>query len=65
LPGRYAVPSDAGAAVMRGTTDQGIELTMQKQYDINNMKTRYRVDTLFGVSMVQPEMAGVLLFTGA
>jgi hypothetical protein len=64
LPGRYAVPSDAGAAVMRGSTDQGIELVMQKQYDINTMRTRYRIDTLFGVNMKQPEMAGVLLFNG-
>lgn len=65
LPGRYAVPNDAGASVMRGTTDQGIELVMQKQYDINNMKTRYRLDALYGVVCKQPEMAGVLLFTGA
>jgi hypothetical protein len=62
LPGRYAVPSDAGAAVMRGTTDQGIELVMQKQYDINNMKTKYRLDTLFGVVNKQPEMSGIILF---
>jgi hypothetical protein len=62
LPGRYAVPSDAGAAVMRASTDQGIELVMTKQYDINTMKTKYRLDTLFGVVCKQPEMAGVLLF---
>lgn len=62
LPGRYAVPSDAGAAVMRATTDQGIELVMQKQYDINTMKTKYRLDTLFGVINKQPEMSGIILF---
>lgn len=62
LPGRYAVPSDSGAAVMRGSTDQGIELVMQKQYDINTMKTKYRLDTLFGVVNKQPEMSGILLF---
>lgn len=62
LPGRYAVPGDAGANVMRAATDQGIELVMTKQYDINTMKTKYRLDTLFGVSMVNPEMAGILLF---
>jgi hypothetical protein len=62
LPGRYAVPTDAGAAVMRATTDQGIELVMQKQYDINTMKTKYRLDTLFGVVNKQPEMSGILLF---
>lgn len=63
LPGRYAVPADAGAAVMRASTDQGIELVMQKWYDINTMKTKFRIDTLFGVAMVQPEMAGIMLFS--
>jgi hypothetical protein len=62
LPGRYAVPSDAGAAVMRASTDQGIELVMQKQYDLKTMKTFFRLDTLFGVVNKQPEMSGILLF---
>jgi hypothetical protein len=62
LPGRYAVPTDAGAAVMRASTEQGIELVMQKQYDVNTMKTKYRLDTLFGVVNKQPEMSGILLF---
>ena len=62
LPGRYAVPADAGTAVMRATTDQGIELVMQKFYDINTMKIKYRVDTLFGVVNKQPEMSGIILF---
>jgi hypothetical protein len=63
LPGRYAVPSDAGAGVMRATTDQGLELVMQKQYDINTMKTKYRLDTRFGVVNKQPEMSGIILFS--
>jgi len=62
LPGRYAVPTDAGAGIMRATTDQGIELVMQKQYDINTMKTKYRLDTLFGVVNKQPEMSGIIQF---
>jgi hypothetical protein len=62
LPGRYAVPSDAGTAVMRASTDQGIELVMQKFYDIDTMTTKYRLDTLFGVVMTNPEMAGILIF---
>jgi hypothetical protein len=65
LPGRYAVPSDAGVAVMRASTDQGIELVMQKQYDVNTMKTKYRLDTLYGVVNKQPEMSGILLFNQA
>jgi hypothetical protein len=62
LPGRYSVPTDAGAAIMRASTDQGIELVMQKQYDIDTMTTKYRLDTLFGVTMSNPEMAGILIF---
>lgn len=63
LPGRYAVPQDAGAAVMRASTDQGIELVMQKQYDINTMRTKYRLDTLYGVVNKQPMMSGVVMFS--
>jgi len=63
LPGRYAVPTDAGAAVMRATTEQGIEVVMQKQYDINTMKTKFRIDTMFGVCMKNPEMAGLIMFS--
>jgi len=63
LPGRYAVPTDAGAAVMRGSTDQGIELTMSKQFDVDTLKTKYRVDMVFGVVNKQPQMSGVLMFS--
>jgi hypothetical protein len=62
LPGRYAVPSDAGTAVMRATTDNNIEVVMQKFYDIDSMTIKYRLDTLFGVVNKQPEMSGILLF---
>jgi hypothetical protein len=62
LPGRYSVPTDAGAAIMRASTDQGIELVMQKFYDIDTMTTKYRLDTLFGVVNKQPEMSGILLW---
>jgi hypothetical protein len=63
LPASLAIPTDAGADIMRATTDQGVELVMQKQFDINTQKTKYRWDTLFGVAMVQPEMAGIMLFS--
>ena len=63
LPGRYAIPSDAGAAVMRGSTDQGIELTMSKQFDVNTLKTKYRVDMVFGVVNKQPQMSGIMMFS--
>lgn len=63
LPGRYAVPTDAGTAVMRASTDQGIEVVLQKFYDINTMTTKYRLDTLFGTVNKQPEMSGIILFS--
>lgn len=61
-PGRYAVDADAGAAIMRGKVGPGIELTLQKQYDINTMITKYRADIIWGVTMNQPEMAGLMIF---
>jgi hypothetical protein len=63
LPGRYAVPTDAGIAVMRASTDQGIEVVMTKQYDINTMKTKFRLDEIFGVVNKQPEMSGIIMFS--
>jgi hypothetical protein len=63
LPGRYAVPADSGLAVMRATTDQGIECVMTKSTDINTLKTKYRLDTLFGVVNKQPEMSGIMMFS--
>lgn len=63
LPGRYAVPTGAGAEVMSATTSQGIPVVFQKQYDINTMVTKYRLDILFGVVCKAPEMCGVMMFS--
>lgn len=62
LPGRYVVPANTGAAVMKGSTSSGIELCMTKQFDINTYTTKYRLDTRFGVVNKAPEMSGILLF---
>lgn len=62
LPGRLAVPSDQGLAVMRGTTEQGIEIVMTKQAHIETYKSLYRVDAFYGVSVTNPEMCGIVLF---
>ena len=62
LPGRYAVPDGAGVDIMRGNTDQGIELVMTKRFDPLTFNTLYTLDTLYGVVMTNPEMAGVLIF---
>jgi len=62
LPGRYAVPANAGVATMQGTSENGIQLLMTKFVDINTLKTKYRWDTRWGVVNKQPEMTGIVLF---
>jgi hypothetical protein len=47
---------------MRASTSQGIELVMSKQADINTGRTKFRLDCLFGVNLLQPEMAGLMMF---
>lgn len=63
IPGRYSIPSNAGVAVMRASTDQGIELTMTKWFDGVTLKTFYRWDIRFGTVLKQPEMAGLMMFS--
>ena len=62
LPGRYAVPTDQGVDVMRGTIDQGLEVVMSKKFDNSTFVTLYTLDVLYGVVNTQPEMNGVLFF---
>jgi hypothetical protein len=63
LPGRLMPATDSGMAVMRGTTDDGIELVMTRQGAINDLTTKYRFDTLYGTVCLNPEMAGIELFS--
>jgi len=62
LPGRYAVPSGQGVEVLRGTTDQGIELVMGKSFSNSTFKTLYTFDIFYGVVNCNPEMNGSILF---
>jgi hypothetical protein len=62
LPGRYSPPVDAGVQIMRGTTDQGIEMVMSKFFNINTFLTQYRADIFFGVAVLNTEMCGIELF---
>lgn len=65
LPGRYAVPSDQGVAVMRGSTDNGLEVVMTKKFDSATFKTLFTFDCRYGVVMTDPEQCGLLLFNQA
>lgn len=62
LPGRFAVPDNQGADILRGTTDQGLEVVMTKKFDPLKFVSTYTVDVLYGVVNTNPEMNGILLF---
>jgi hypothetical protein len=63
LPGRLVWPSDGGLAVLSGTTDQGLQITMTKQAEIKTGKVNFRVDTKYGVAVTNTEMCGIELFS--
>lgn len=63
LPGRLAIEANGGAEVLRATTKQGIEIVMQKQFDIKTQKTLFRFDSLWGVVLTNPSMAGIEMFS--
>jgi hypothetical protein len=62
LPGGYAVPTGQGAAVMKATTANGIEIVMTKRFDPDTFLSRFTFDCRYGVCMTGPEQAGILLF---
>lgn len=61
-PGRYAVPNDQGVDILRGSTDNGIEVVMGKSFSNLTFKSIYTLDVRYGVTMLNPEMAGIVLF---
>lgn len=63
LPGRLSIPDGAGAAIMMATTSSGVQIVMQKQFNIQTQKTFFRMDTRFGTVCLAPEMCGVMMFS--
>ena len=62
LPGRYSIPSDQGVDVLRGTTDNGIEIVMGKSFSNSTFLTTYTLDVFYGVEALNREMMGIGLF---
>jgi len=60
-PGVIA-PESAGIEKLTYTTEQGIQITLQKQQDINTSNAKYRMDVYYGVTNKNPEMNGILIF---
>ena len=63
LPGRYAVPDNQGVDILRGTTDQGIEVVFGKKFDNSTFTSLYTLDVLYGVVNTNPQMNGIILFS--
>jgi len=63
MPGTFVIPEGAGVQTMKGTTEQGINLTMTKYVEGDTLKIKYRWDTSFGVTMTGPEQCGVMMFS--
>ena len=63
VPGNYRPAEDAGLAVMRASTPQGITVSMARQGAIGDLSTKYRWDVWYGLVNKQPEMTGVMMFS--
>ncbi|MDE2442199.1 MAG: hypothetical protein KGP14_14360 [Betaproteobacteria bacterium] len=63
IPGTFDVDPDDGWQVMRATTDLGIGITYTRQGAINDLSVKARWDIDFGTAILNPEMAGVQLFS--
>lgn len=65
IPGTFTVDPEDGWQVMRATTDLGIGITYTRQGAINDLSVKVRWDIDFGTALLNPEMAGVQMFSQA
>lgn len=63
MPGNYRPNEDAGLAILRATTSQGITVTMARQGAIGDLSCKYRWDVFYGLVNKQPEMTGAMMFS--
>jgi hypothetical protein len=62
LPGSYSLPEGQGVDILRETTENGIEVVMGKSFDNSTFETLYTFDVLYGVTNLNPEQNGIILF---
>jgi hypothetical protein len=61
-PSRLVLPDNSNLRQVYTTTDQGVTLLMTSDSAIATLQTQYRFDVFFGTTMLEPEMAGIMLF---
>ncbi len=62
LPGVMPKMVDAGVARLEAKTKRGFQLRMTKFFDINLNVMKYRLDATYGVTNLNPQMNGIILF---
>jgi hypothetical protein len=65
LPARLSVNPKYGWNSVTFPTKAGIFVTLTRQGDIGTYNTNYRVDSRWGVNVMNREMAGIILFNQA
>ena len=63
IPGSFTVSNGDGWSVMQAQTELGIGITYTRQGSINDLSCKVRWDIDFGTALLNPEMAGVQLFS--
>lgn len=63
IPGSFTVTNGDGWSVMQAQTGLGIGITYTRQGSINDLSCKVRWDIDFGTAILNPEMAGVQLFS--
>lgn len=61
MAGRLAFPSNQGAQVMTAVSKNGIPLIMSYQFDHLKARTTCRFTALYGTTVLQPELCGIVL----
>lgn len=65
VPGSFAVDAEDGWNVMSATTEMGINITYTRQGEINDLTVKARWDIDFGTALLNPQMAGAMMFNQA
>jgi hypothetical protein len=65
VPGSFSVDPDVGWVTMRATTPIGIAVQYTRQGEINDLSVKARWDIDFGTSLLNPQMAGAMMFSQA
>jgi hypothetical protein len=61
MAGKLAFPEGQGAQIMTSTSKNGIPLIMSYQFDHLKAKTTCRFTSLYAVTVLQPELAGIVI----